>query len=205
MRTNKNIHEEAAAVLYGENWFTWSLYGDQYRPMWRWSEAEKIKCPRHYSRLITKMRLLISTKGDENDPTQADAIYLTTTNVKHACKKFAFNDFKILKVDFYNGLSYRYGGSARKGYYGERCLEPLKKCRAENVSIDSFDEGGFETYKCCSSSSTQMLLQLMRRNCKPRSKVPRERTSGLIAKPRKRSRKMITMIPGMLKTRTLWT
>ncbi|CAF9934081.1 MAG: hypothetical protein ALECFALPRED_005841 [Alectoria fallacina] len=137
MRTNKNIHEEAAAVLYGENWFTWSLYGDQYRPMWRWSEAEKIKCPRHYSRLITKMRLLISTKGDENDPTQADAIYLTTTNVKHACKKFAFNDFKILKVDFYNGLSYRYGGSARKGYYGERCLEPLKKCRAENFLINT--------------------------------------------------------------------
>ncbi|CAD6568189.1 MAG: hypothetical protein ASARMPRED_001447 [Alectoria sarmentosa] len=138
MRTNRNIHNEAAAVLYGENWFTWGLYGDQYRPMWRSPEAEKIECPRHYSRLVTKMRLMISTKGDENDPTQSDAIYWTITNVKHACKKLTLNDFKILKVDFYNALGYRYGGSARKGYYGESCLEPLKRCRAEKFLINGY-------------------------------------------------------------------
>ncbi len=137
MRANKRIHEEAAAVLYGENWFTWSIYGDEYRPMWHCPLLRIIECPRHYSRIITKIRVMISTSGDENDPTQADAIYWTTINVNHACKKLTLNDLKILKVDFYNALGYRYGGSACKGYYGERCLEPLKKCRAEKVSIQS--------------------------------------------------------------------
>ena len=115
MRTNKTIHNEAAAVLYGENWFPWSLYGDQYRPMWRFPEGERILCPRRYSRLITKMHLIISTRGDENDPTQSDAIFWITRYLKSTCKAFTLNDFKILKVDFYNGLRYRYGGSARKG------------------------------------------------------------------------------------------
>ena len=49
MRTNKKIHDEASAVLYGENWFTWSLYGDKYRPIWRWPDFGKTECPRHSS------------------------------------------------------------------------------------------------------------------------------------------------------------
>ena len=135
MRTNKIIHDEAAAVLYGENWFSWSLYGDQYRPMWHFPRCETAVCPRRYSRLITKMHLIVSTRGDDNDPTQSDAIFWTTRNLRGTCKVFTLNNFKILKVDFYNGLGYWHGGSARKGYYGERCLEPLKVCRAEKVSI----------------------------------------------------------------------
>lgn len=135
MRTNKKIHEEAATVLYGENWFTWETDGMQYRPMWRWSQSGELLCPRRYSRLITKMRLIISTRGDYHDPSQADAIYWTTINVNNICKELTLNDFKILKVDFYNALGRRHGGSARKGYYGERCLEPLKKCGAEKVGM----------------------------------------------------------------------
>ncbi|KAF6238376.1 hypothetical protein HO173_003656 [Letharia columbiana] len=100
MRTNKKIHDEAAAVL----------------------------------RLITKLRLYVSTRGNEHDRTQAVAIYWTTINVNHVCKKLTLNDLKILKVDFYNALGRKHGGSARKGYYGERCLEPFKKCRAEKRS-----------------------------------------------------------------------
>ena len=88
------------------------------------------------------MHLIVSTRGDENDPTQSDAIFWTTRNLRSTCKAFTLNDFKILKVDVYNGLRYRYGGSARKGYYGERCLEPLKVCRAEKVSIGYVEERG---------------------------------------------------------------
>ncbi len=146
MCTNKKIHKEAAAVLYGENWFTWAIYGMGYVPMWHTLDrlyrpytplSEPPECPRHYSRLITKMRPEVSTRGDERDPTQADAIFWTTMNLQHACKVLSLNDFKILKVDFWNGLGRRHGGSARTGYYGERCLEPLKRCRAEKVSVDS--------------------------------------------------------------------
>lgn len=135
MRTNKSIHDEAATVLYAENWFSWSLYWDQYRPMWRFSRGEKRLCPRRYSRLITKMHLIVSTRSNENNPTKSNAIFWTMRNLRSTCKAFTLNDVKILKVDFYNGLGYRHGGSARKGYYGERCLEPLKVCRAEKVSI----------------------------------------------------------------------
>lgn len=134
MRTNKKIHEEAAAVLYGENWFEWSVLGMGYEAMWHWPYQKKAVCSRRYSRLITKMRLLVNTRGDDNDPTQADAIFWTTDNLKGVCKVLSLNDFKILKVDFYNGLGYRHGG---EGYYGQSCLEPLKKCRAEKVYIDS--------------------------------------------------------------------
>ncbi len=139
MRTNKKIHEEAAAVLYGENWFSWSLDGVGYQPMWYFLPLKRTRCPHHYSRLITKICIVISTKGDENDPFQADTLYWTHTNVDDACKKLTLNDLKILTVDFYSGSRYRNGGSERMGHYAERCLEPLKKCRAEKVSIHSVD------------------------------------------------------------------
>lgn len=134
MRTNKKIHEEAAAVLYGENWFTWSLYGRVFPPIWHWPDHETTLCPRRYSRLITKLHLMVSTNGDEvGDPGQVDAIFWTTTNLKQACQMLSLNDFKILMVSFYNPIGRRHGG---KGYYGQRCLEPLKRCRAEKVSLN---------------------------------------------------------------------
>lgn len=136
MRTNKKIHDEAAAVLYGENWFTWSVYGMDWSPMWQDTPSDKKLCPRRYSRLITKMRLSISTCGDANDPTQGDALYWTTTNLQSTCKILTLNNFEILLVDFFNALGYRHGGS---GHYGERCLEPLKKCRAKKVSLGSIN------------------------------------------------------------------
>ena len=134
MCTNGNIHEEAAAVLYGENWFEWSVYGMQYQAMWHWPWQKTFVCSRRYSRLIKKMCLIVNTRGDENDPTQADAIFWTSTNLQRVCKVLTLNDFKILKVDFCNGLGYKYGGT---GYFGQTCLEPLKKCRAEKVNINS--------------------------------------------------------------------
>lgn len=124
MRTNKKIHEEAAAILYGENWFTESFFGIDYQPLWMGPYREKALCPRHYSRLITKLCLVVTTRGDD----------WTTMNVSHASKTLTLNNLKILKVDFYNGIGFG------KGYYGQRCLEPLKKCRAEKVSLDSGNE-----------------------------------------------------------------
>ena len=121
MRTNKKIHKEAAAVLYGENTFEWSLYGHEYLPMWYLMQDTPTVCPRYYSRLITKLRLDISTRGDDHAP----------KNIQHACKVLALNDFKTLKVNFYHP------GSRWKLWYEERCLKPLKRCRAEKVSVDS--------------------------------------------------------------------
>ena len=136
MRTNKKIHEEAAGVLYGENWFTWSVYGYEYQPISHCPRGETALCPRRYSRLITKLHLKVSTSGDGNDFDEADAISWTTKNLKHACKVLSLNNLKTLMVDFYNSIGRRHGGSTCKGWYGERCLEPLKDCRAEKVSID---------------------------------------------------------------------
>ena len=121
MRTNKKIHKEAAAVLYGENTFEWSLYGHEYLSLWHFMQGASTSCPRHYSRLITKLHLDVSTRGYD----------YAIKNIQHACKVLALNDFKTLKVDFYHP------GSRGKVWYGERYLEPLKKCRAEEVSVDS--------------------------------------------------------------------
>ena len=68
---------------------------------------------------------------------KTDAMYLTTTNFHRACQKLALNDLKILKIDFINSLGRRLPDWTHNGYYAERCLEPLKKCRAQKVSVDS--------------------------------------------------------------------
>lgn len=62
-----------------ENWFTWDLYGCQYQSMWLLPDFDKTLCRRHYSRLITKMCLNISTKGEKNGIALADVMYLMFT------------------------------------------------------------------------------------------------------------------------------
>ena len=140
MRTNKRIHEEAAAVLFGENWFAWSTYGNGYWPIFHWRDHGTTKCQRRYSRLITKIRLIVSVHGDDMHQTRADIFVCINRNLEHACKVLSLADLKILTVNFYNSMDRRYGGSARNGYFGERCLEHLKNCRAEKVSIDYIHE-----------------------------------------------------------------
>lgn len=134
MRTKKKIHEEAAAVLYGENWFTWDLFGRLLQPIWHGLDHETTLCPRRYSRLITKLHLMVSTRGGRLGHTgRVDAIFWTTTNLKQACQMLSLNDFNILMVSFYNDGAFGHG---RKRYWGQRCLEPLKKCRAEKVGLN---------------------------------------------------------------------
>lgn len=122
--------------LSGSCWISIGTHSDPYGPS---RSPEDVMCPslqsfRHQTAPHSQPR------GDENGPTQRGARNLITTNVHHACEILALNDFKILKVDFSNGLGRRCPSSARKGFYIERCLEPLKKCRAEKVSIHSVDE-----------------------------------------------------------------
>ena len=111
MCTNKRLHNEAAAVLYGENWYVWSLY---------------TICPRHYSRLITKMRLVIEVY---DIPSSA---YWIGESVRRVCKTLSLNDFKVLVVDYQDYHEYNIRQQSRT-----RCLEPLSKCRAQKVSIKS--------------------------------------------------------------------
>ncbi len=139
MRLNKRIHSEAAPVFWGENYFTWSIYGDKCRPMWHYDlygekSEEKTQVTRKYSRLITRMRIVVNLGGDDNDPTQKDAVYMTRKNLNDACAKLSLNDLKFLEVRFCNGLTGHPSGRFRGVlYYGQTCLEPLKKLRAEKV------------------------------------------------------------------------
>lgn len=64
---NEKIHDEAADVLYGENCFTYMFNG--YCPMKLWHDigSDKTILPRCYSRLVTRIRIVVSFKSDDND------------------------------------------------------------------------------------------------------------------------------------------
>ena len=139
MSTNKKIHEEAPAVLYGENWFTWCIHSiEEEGPMWQnlgWNSF--LYLPR-CSRLIAKMRLVVSFEGTEfswrANPISERHFWITK-NLQNVCKVLSLNDLKFLKVEYFNDLGW-HCGSSRRGL-GEPCLEPLKKLRAERVSVAS--------------------------------------------------------------------
>ena len=142
MGTNKKIHQEAATVLYGENWFEWDVQGMEEGSMWLGNWATKTVCTPRYGRLVTNMCLEVSVRGVEGtsfmDPDYSSmALSRTTTNLRKTCEMLCLNDLEVLTVAFYNGLGRMHGGSSRTGFYGERCLEPLKICRAKRVSTVS--------------------------------------------------------------------
>lgn len=103
---------------------------------------------------------MVSTRGGGLGHTgRVDAIFWTTTNLKQACQMLSLNDFNILMVSFYNDGAFGHGS---KRYWGQRCLEPLKKCRAERWALTMYH--GFEAYRRYSSLSTHVLQQVMLRN-----------------------------------------
>ena len=112
MRTNKKIHNEAAAVLYGENWFIWRI---------------RTKCPRRYRRLITKMRLVIEIL---DFPKTKNRFWWISRSIQSLCKVFSSNDFKVLVVDYTDCMDFQMRAQGRVS-----CLEPLQQCRAQKVSI----------------------------------------------------------------------
>ncbi len=97
LRCNKKIHDEAAAVLYGENCFDWDMRGDRNRKLWHRDGSAKTCVPRKYSRLITMVRLKVDFRGDDNDPSwQAvmNGFDQTKANLDHACELLTLNDLK---------------------------------------------------------------------------------------------------------------
>ncbi|KAL9133423.1 MAG: hypothetical protein Q9175_005400 [Cornicularia normoerica] len=119
--------------ISGSRGISIGTHSDPYGPS---RSPEDVMCPSLQS-LRHQTAPHSQPRRDENGPTQRGARNLITTNVHHACEILASNDFKILKVDFSNGLGCRCPSSARKGFYRERCLEPLKKCRAEKFLINA--------------------------------------------------------------------
>ncbi len=140
MFTNHQIHDEAAAVLYGENVFTWAVYGVEATKLWQQGGHDKPKLPDRYTRLITKLYLEVNFQSDEGVLT-SEGMYagfsMARTNLGRACKKLARNPvMKEVTVNFLNkytggpfmarmGLS-RFPGNP---YKGEKILEPLKLLR----------------------------------------------------------------------------
>ena len=135
LRTNKKIHNEAAAILYGENHFVWYLRGDQPRKLWHYDQLMETYISRRYSRLMTKVHLHISFIGDDNDPSAQAVINgyrQLQENIEHACGKLALNDLKQLKISYLNRYLGRFGGQQNAG---ESCLETLMKLRSIEVSF----------------------------------------------------------------------
>ena len=136
LRTNKKIHDEAAAILYGENFFSWHLRGDRPRKLWHWgSRLDGTYIPRRYSRLMTKVHLHVTFVGVSSDPSDQavmNAFYQLQENIAHACGKLALNDLTKLKISYVNVYRRRLEG---RRDVGEDCLEILMKLRSSKVSL----------------------------------------------------------------------
>ena len=114
MRTNTKMHKEAAAVLYGENWFAWSI---------------RTRCARHYVRLITRMRLGIEVM---DFPSPDNRFRFISHSVQRLCETLCLNDFKVLIVDYED-----HHDSHMRQWGKESCLNHFQNCRAHIVSIRS--------------------------------------------------------------------
>lgn len=143
---NRKIHDEAAAVLYGENRFTYVFDGHCPMKLWHTIGSDKTILPRRYSRLVTRIRIVVSFKGDDNDPSWQAVMQgfdQTLANMDDVCNKLRLNDLKWLKVYYINSYTggpvqaiFLGGGRfAGKPYMGENCLLPLLKVRATQVSL----------------------------------------------------------------------
>ena len=142
---NRKIHDEAATVLYGENCFTWEVVGYYPDKLWHDFESEKTVISRRYSRLVTRMHISVSFRGDDYDisgPAIQKAYDQTLANMENVCEKLRLNDLKYLEVYYinsYTGGPYQaamFGGGNLLGdlYEGQTCLLPLLSVRATQVS-----------------------------------------------------------------------
>ena len=134
---SKRIHDEGAAVLYGENTFNW------------YCRSARTFLPRRYSRLIKRIQLLITFPGDENGASSqavVDAFQRLQVNLEYACKELTLNDFTLLSISVRHGYVDRLGytgrlywdeaavtGHFKELYAGKGCLMPLMRLRATRV------------------------------------------------------------------------
>lgn len=141
---NRKIQDEAATVLYGENCFTWTVVGLYPLELWHGFETEKTVISRRYSRLITRMHISVSFRGDDGDisgPAIQKAHDQTLANMENVCEKLRLNDLKYLEVYYINSYTggpcaAMLGGGNLLGnpYEGQTCLLPLLSVRATQVS-----------------------------------------------------------------------
>ena len=141
LRTNKLIHKEASAVLYGENPFSWCANGLIRMPVWHLSDLSKPFLPRHYSCLITKMHLFVDLRITKRVISMVPyGFAIMELNLKDFSSSFARNNLKILKVDirhprFWQERTVTGAVLEKRKSALQKCLAPLGMIRAGRVSF----------------------------------------------------------------------
>lgn len=142
LRSNKLIHKEASAVLYGENPFSWSASALSRKPVWHLADNRRTFLPQHYSCLITKMHLFVDLRITRSIMSITPYWFpIMELNLKAFSSSFEPNNLKFLKVDIRHPrfwLERTVTGAVlekRKGAL-QRCLAPLRMIRASMVSFE---------------------------------------------------------------------
>lgn len=141
LRTNKLIHKEASAVLYGENPFSWCASALIRMPVWHMADPRKTFLPRHYSCLITKMHLFVDLRITVKKESLAPYNFsIMEENLKDFSSTFAPNNLKVLKVDirhprFWLERTVTSTIFEKRKSALQRCLAPLRMTRAGRVSF----------------------------------------------------------------------
>lgn len=141
LRTNKLIHKEASAVLYGENPFSWCASALLRMPVWHLADPSRTFVPQHYSCLITKMHLFVDLRISKRVMSIIPyGFCIIELNLKDFSSSFARNNLKVLKVDIRHPrfwLERTVTGAVLEKRKSDlqRCLAPLRMIRAGRVSF----------------------------------------------------------------------
>ena len=148
LATSKNIHEEAALILYGQNRFHYDVFGIS-RQIFLGCDYSGKSLPKKYINLINYLSVSINFKGSETDYLgDVPAFEIVQSNVKQMADMLADNHhIAVFKLQFFNG--YFNAGLARKmpnsfrGNWamGEQVLAPLAILRGvTKVVLDGHAE-----------------------------------------------------------------
>lgn len=146
LRASREIHREAAPVLYGENIFAWRVAGTASRRLWYTNRSDKPELPQNYTRLITKLWLRVDViNATWLDFDMGKARMSTRKKLRRFCTQLRVNNMRKLKVNYCWYLPHCGHGTPGEPEHALRnkqecCLEALKHIRATEVSqvMDSF-------------------------------------------------------------------
>ena len=127
LRVSRKIHNEADAVLYGENVFASTIFKDYISKLWHRPSSRKTLIPRSSSCKISQIHLYITFT---NNFYSSKIPGIITVNAGLAAKKLSLNNLKPLKVTFNH----------------QRPHHPLK--RTSSVDQDYSSEGGQRWENC---------------------------------------------------------
>lgn len=100
LRSNKLIHNEASAVLYGKNPFSWCASALIRMPVWHLANNSQVSLPQHYSCLITRMHLFVDLRITRKVMSITPYWFqIMEHNLVEFGFSFAPNNLKVLKVD----------------------------------------------------------------------------------------------------------